>query len=592
MGDYSVSWNAQYASTITSVPVGSPVVVNNAGQYVLSTAAVRTSLGSRRTSGLARTAADSTNLAGDIQHNGLLLAPSVPLLGAGTQAFVRVTSSGGLERVASPSASDDVIGIVDTWGNVMLTPNMAAASFAGGVAAPPANSVQYDNAGAFGGAADVAVVAGATNYLCVGVTVGTPATEGIVRTSLGILDDALGFSIVGRTYDSKNINVISAYSQSPGRHVVAIGGYAGSFGNNRTVDYVLNYFKELYVAAFTVTTPQNTRVGFRFDSYAEAGPIGGWNYRRTFSLERHTNFVLFGSRSSLTTANDALANGEGVLHLGPAEVIPDGSAGVSGATFFTDANDRVAYMRLAGKQRVPVWDGPEKIVSTTGSLNDLSTLDSAGLPISVLRLTGANPTLTGLSDGREGRSVDVVYDGDTGLIVSSNDALSVAANRLSGGVRVTQWVTSGGRVRFTYCMNLARWAQASMSQPVAPSGSTDDIVSISSQGLLQSAGTIANLTAKELNTFTFSSDANATMATYQSLSMAIIVAAGTLTATRNLTSTLSASTTRQQFIRNLNAQNVAFGWATGTRVTVNGGGTNWALIGCDGTNAVTIASGT
>ncbi len=88
--------------------------------------------------------------------------------------------------------------------------------------------------------------------------------------------------------------------------------------------------------------------------------------------------------------------------------------------------------------------------------------------------------------------------------------------------------------------------------------------------------------------YTFSSDANKTLTSQQSVAETLTIVAGTLTATRTLTSAFGPSSGRKQRIVNNNAQSVTFLWSSGTGVTIAPGG--WAWIYGDGTNAVKLES--
>lgn len=175
MSTYSISFQAQLDATVTACSVGDPLVISSSGGYVISTLANRTALGGRRTSGVARTPGDATNRAVDIQHDGMVPAASLPTLGPGTQSFVIVSSAGVLVRSASPLTSDDVIGIVDTDGNMLLLAGQTLGSGGGGTTSPG------------GSAGDVQVNVGGTTFGGI-----TPTTTGAVLRATSPTASAFG----------------------------------------------------------------------------------------------------------------------------------------------------------------------------------------------------------------------------------------------------------------------------------------------------------------------------------------------------------------------------------------------------------------
>ncbi len=98
----------------------------------------------------------------------------------------------------------------------------------------------------------------------------------------------------------------------------------------------------------------------------------------------------------------------------------------------------------------------------------------------------------------------------------------------------------------------------------------------------------ASIQALVQTPYTFSSDANKTLTSQQSVAETLIIASGTLSATRTLTSVWGPAAGRKMRIKNGNAQSVTYLWSSGTGITVAGGAT--ALIGGDGTNAILLGS--
>lgn len=85
-------------------------------------------------------------------------------------------------------------------------------------------------------------------------------------------------------------------------------------------------------------------------------------------------------------------------------------------------------------------------------------------------------------------------------------------------------------------------------------------------------------------TFTFGSDADAALTKKASRAPELVVAAGTISTTRKITSTRPPQQGVYQRITNNNAQTVNFAWSTGTAVSIGAGMS--ALVGSDGTNAI------
>ena len=118
---YSVSFNGVLEATEGTVVAGTCLCLNTTGTaYVISTPANR---GTQRTRGIAAFLSVGGRSV-QIQSDGLADA-SVTLLpylavGSGGRSAIRVNSAGFLERVASPSGSDDLAGWCDEFGNAIL----------------------------------------------------------------------------------------------------------------------------------------------------------------------------------------------------------------------------------------------------------------------------------------------------------------------------------------------------------------------------------------------------------------------------------------------------------------------------------------
>lgn len=154
MAQYSVNWEGPVSSAASTISATYCVCPTSSG-FVVATSANRTTYG--RPSGIAVTAGDASNPI-QIVHVGPLTATQTGL-GAGTASPIRVSSSGTLERVATPSSSDDVVGYCFTDGSAhvsfgVLTHRVFVDSGGGGGGSPGGSNgdIQYRvDASTFGG---------------------------------------------------------------------------------------------------------------------------------------------------------------------------------------------------------------------------------------------------------------------------------------------------------------------------------------------------------------------------------------------------------------------------------------------------------
>ncbi len=119
MATYSVNWSAVLAATAGTVAVGNCLVQNSAGKHYVGTSANRVTYG--RCVGIAATAGDADTPVTMIESG--IVPASVSGLAAGAASWVRVSSSGTLERV-TPGAGDDLIGKAHADGSVQLHPGV------------------------------------------------------------------------------------------------------------------------------------------------------------------------------------------------------------------------------------------------------------------------------------------------------------------------------------------------------------------------------------------------------------------------------------------------------------------------------------
>lgn len=152
MAVYDVQWSAVLVATTANVAIGRVLVRNTStAYYEIATSANRALYG--RATGIATTAGDANNRSVQIQTNGIC-PPSVTGLGTGTASWVRVSTTGFLER-CTPSGSDDVVGWAETDGSAHLWFGLITAAIAnaagGGVPGGVSGDVQVNSGGAFAG---------------------------------------------------------------------------------------------------------------------------------------------------------------------------------------------------------------------------------------------------------------------------------------------------------------------------------------------------------------------------------------------------------------------------------------------------------
>lgn len=153
MAQYDVNWSARVATVAGTIAVGN-VLVDSGSGYVKATSANRTSYG--RPDGIAITAGDSNSPVVMVQCGPLSATQSG--LSTGSASAVRVSSTGVLERVTTPSSSDEVVGWAETDGRVhvafgVLTHRVYVDSGGGGGGGTPAGStgdIQINSSGSFG----------------------------------------------------------------------------------------------------------------------------------------------------------------------------------------------------------------------------------------------------------------------------------------------------------------------------------------------------------------------------------------------------------------------------------------------------------
>lgn len=116
----SVQFTARVDAARGAIAAGSPIVYDSAASaWVLSTSANRATAGAR-TQAFALTVLGGSIVSGVSYQQAGVLAAALSDIGAGAQQLVRVTSGGGLQRVATYTPGDDIIGLAEPDGRVHL----------------------------------------------------------------------------------------------------------------------------------------------------------------------------------------------------------------------------------------------------------------------------------------------------------------------------------------------------------------------------------------------------------------------------------------------------------------------------------------
>lgn len=181
---YSIVWNAQLAAAGSAVAAGTCLVLHSSGDYYVT--ATTANRAAARTTGIAVTAGDGNNTSVQMLVFGPV-STTISGLAAGSASWVRVSSTGTLER-CTPSSNDDIVGYCDADGTLhacvgFLTPTMVNG---GGVSAPV--SVANGGLGADNSASSglTKLTAGAVSFVTApsGTVVGTSDSQTLTNKTL------------------------------------------------------------------------------------------------------------------------------------------------------------------------------------------------------------------------------------------------------------------------------------------------------------------------------------------------------------------------------------------------------------------------
>lgn len=126
--NYTINLNAQLAASAGSISAGQVLCINSTGTAFVKATAANLAAVNNMVSGISLTDSNDGSVV-QIQTDGMVTA-DITGLGAGSPSRVRVSSTGNLERVSSPSADDVLVGLVDAFGNLRLTIGTVASASA------------------------------------------------------------------------------------------------------------------------------------------------------------------------------------------------------------------------------------------------------------------------------------------------------------------------------------------------------------------------------------------------------------------------------------------------------------------------------
>lgn len=543
-------------------------LVESAGEYVLSTAANR---GTKKSSGIAIGAA-AINDATIMQTVGDV-STTISGIGPGAAGeLVRVSSTGRLERVASPGASDDVVGIAEASGLV---------------------------------------------HLFFGMPIQTIATLASYIVAAG---DGVRVTLSGSTYTVHGVRGTCSLEQF------------GAVGNNAALDSAAMTAACAAIAAGTYGTLVCGAKRYDLSNATYNLPDGASIVGQGWSTVFYTSanapvFNIVGEGVTLRhfrmEGNSTGANQTG---------IKVGSAGVAGSGKARLLIEGIEFENLGGKayeyaqNPFTVYHGPIVANCSVKACGHGFWLDARGEYSNFFGCTvDACPTGKGLYVG----AGNVSWSG--GSITNCSECVDVApgANDAHGivcgahlnhssrpvqvgailngfefvGCNIFQGVillTSSVGVSFKDCridVELYRFDgsvgtlfdagcrySASYPNTVEDNYNGNASQTLWEPGLMRDDLSIPPWIQDRIRVpFTFPADANATLTTQQSTAAAVHIQAGVITAARDLQWSAPPNKGQRRLVRNGSAQTVNLRWATGASVALGPG--LGAIFGADGVNA-------
>jgi hypothetical protein len=391
------------------ITAGQCVVLDASGDYynVSTTAARATAV--RRSTGIA-----VTSCSGDAQDRGFEVQvvgeidASITGLAAGTASLIRVSSTGVLERVASYSSSDDVVGFCDADGTAHVCFPLAGLNVAiGAGSAPglPSRSIQYYlTSTTLGGAAHAGISTDGYIEHSADRT-GGAATTGDARF-------AKASSLMARNYNgTRNVCVWQSSGSSLDRLI--IGSQLADFGT-RVTD-----FNEVYVQPRTIFL-------IRLLDQDDGGASQGFSVERypssnqaALGILARTNLGFSGGKSAIVLTD--FGGGVGVQFWGDAATEPTTNP-ASGCVFWIKPSTHHLYQRLPDGTVVDLTAGAGGSEANYLAVTSqpAASIDVTG--VGVLEYTGATSiTLYGLTAPAAGAAKRVVisnFSSDSEAVVT------------------------------------------------------------------------------------------------------------------------------------------------------------------------------
>lgn len=231
MAQFSANWSAPIAAVAGTILVGQCLVADAAGLYYLGTDANRTTYG--RCDGIAVTPGDSRNPVVMI-HVGPVEA-TVTGLGAGLEGWVRISTAGILERVATPSGDDEIVGWCETTGKLhamfgLLTVDMVTSE--GAILPIDLTSEITGTLPVAHGGTGLTALGSSGQFLTTGSGVmqwsSMPTGTGVVSATGGVLNAAASPLVsIDDTAANEVVKIVSAAQPT----VIRIRNYAGASTN-------------------------------------------------------------------------------------------------------------------------------------------------------------------------------------------------------------------------------------------------------------------------------------------------------------------------------------------------------------------------
>jgi hypothetical protein len=212
-----------YLSGATGPVAVGNVLVSNGTKYVVATSANRTSYG--RSACIALPAGDDDDTAVHAQFTGYV-PTSVTGLGAGSATWVIVSSTGTLERDASPDSGEDVIGKCNARGDLFLAPGVwDETNTLGGSAytAPTGTGFARITSGSQDAAASAVNLAGGATHVTGTLPVANGGTGATTSTGTGSVVLASGPTLANPTADYLTLSTGVIYDTGGGGITLALG---------------------------------------------------------------------------------------------------------------------------------------------------------------------------------------------------------------------------------------------------------------------------------------------------------------------------------------------------------------------------------